>query len=652
MKTLGNNLNVNQQQLQNLVIHKVADHLTLPSPVSGQAAFNTTNGKGYLYDGTAWGEIINTAASSSYAIISDGTTTATAGNSGDTIRFRSASNLLTVAVGSNDATFGDNILFTINQANISHSALANLTSDDHTQYALLAGRNLGQTLRGGVNASETLTLFSTAHATKGKILFGTSAYDEANNRLGIGTASPTTAIEVASGGVVTAPRYVSNIATGTAPLTVTSTTLVSNLNVDFLRGYAPAVTSSAASLVVVTGSGGKIDLTFLTEVIALSNLSDVSGVTGTGSTVVMSTSPTIATPTLTTPTIADFTNANHSHTSAATGGTLTSAAISNFNAAVQTNRLDQMAAPTAAVSFNNQRITNVATPTAGTDAANKDYVDGVATGLDVKASVRVATTGNWSITTPGTTIDGVTLAVGNRILYKNQTVASENGIYVYTGSGTAATRATDADTGTELTPGTFVFVEEGTVNADSGWVMSADGTITVGTSPITWVQFSGAGQVIAGNGLSKTGNTLSVLGTTNRITVSGAGVDIASNYVGQNTITTLGTITTGVWNATDIAVADGGTGASTAAGARTNLSDSGNPLPQKFTQTIGDGAAQSFTITHNFGTRDVTVQVYEVAAPYDEWEVEVRRASTVAVTVAFGTGIVPTAGQFRVVVTG
>jgi hypothetical protein len=106
-------------------------------------------------------------------------------------------------------------------------------------------------------------------------------------------------------------------------------------------------------------------------------------------------------------------------------------------------------------------------------------------------------------------------------------------------------------------------VEEGTVNADSGWVVSTDGAITLGTTNFDFVQFSGAGQITAGNGLTKDGNIINAAGTTNRISVGADAIDIHANYVGQNSITTLGAVTTGSWEATDVAVAHGGTGLST-----------------------------------------------------------------------------------------
>ena len=114
----------------------------------------------------------------------------------------------------------------------------------------------------------------------------------------------------------------------------------------------------------------------------------------------------------------------------------------------------------------------------------------------------------------------------------------------------------------ELTAGAFTFTEEGTANADNGYVLSTNGAITLGTTAISFDQFSGAGQISAGNGLTKTGNTIDVVGTADKITVSADAITIASGYIGQTSITTLGTIGTGVWQGTDVAVAHGGTGLS------------------------------------------------------------------------------------------
>ena len=156
-------------------------------------------------------------------------------------------------------------------------------------------------------------------------------------------------------------------------------------------------------------------------------------------------------------------------------------------------------------------ITLSGAPSSDLHAATKAYVDGVAEGLHIHASAMAATTANVALATAlenGDVLDGVTLATGNRILVKNQTTTSENGIYVVQASG-QPTRATDFDTALEVDSGDFVFVSGGTVNANTGWVQTSQ-PATVGTDPITFSQFSGAGTYSAGNGISLNGTVFSV----------------------------------------------------------------------------------------------------------------------------------------------
>jgi len=190
------------------------------------------------------------------------------------------------------------------------------------------------------------------------------------------------------------------------------------------------------------------------------------------------------------------------------------------------------------VDVNSSRITSVTNPSASSDAATKAYVDSVANGLDVKESVRLATAaalaavtynnGNGTLTADANgalTIDGVATVANDRVLIKNQASAVQNGIYKVTtiGSGSAAfvlTRSPDADTAAELTGGTFFFVEEGTANADNGYVATHNGTPTFGSDSITFAQFSGAGQISAGDALTKTGNQIDVAVDDSSIEVS------------------------------------------------------------------------------------------------------------------------------------
>ncbi len=187
-----------------------------------------------------------------------------------------------------------------------------------------------------------------------------------------------------------------------------------------------------------------------------------------------------------------------------------SALDQNINAAA-TPTFDGLSS-TNTIDMNLNKILNLATPTANTDAATKEYVDGLIQGLDIKESAKVATVipGDLALNYEnGDVIDGITLVTNDIILIKNQTNSTENGIYKVNASG-APTRILSLNTGANAA-GTFTFVEQGTVNEDSGWVCTSNtGTAIVGTNNLIWTQFSGAGQIIAGNGLSKTGNTLDV----------------------------------------------------------------------------------------------------------------------------------------------
>lgn len=236
--------------------------------------------------------------------------------------------------------------------------------------------------------------------------------------------------------------------------------------------------------------------------------------------------------------------------------TITVSKISDFASTLTGYRLNQFTAPNSNVDFGTQRITGLADPVNAQDAATKNYVDNAIQGLDPKPSVKAASTGNLTLSA-NQTVDGVALVTGDRVLVKNQSTTSQNGIYVVAAG--AWTRALDADSWNDYI-GAYVWVEQGTVNADTGWVFTVDAGGTLGSTAITTVQFNGAGAITAGGGLTLTGNTLDIGGTSNRITVNADSIDIAATYVGQSSITTLGTITTGTWNGAAISVAYGGLG--------------------------------------------------------------------------------------------
>lgn len=237
---------------------------------------------------------------------------------------------------------------------------------------------------------------------------------------------------------------------------------------------------------------------------------------------------------------------------------------------------------TGKVDVSGSIITGLNEPVNPTDAATKSYVDTVAEGLHVHEAAHCATTDTLAVLSGGTVtydngvdgvgatltlsvglsvIDGHTLVNGDRILVKNQANQAHNGIYVRT-SSTVLTRASDFNTAAEIGGGDFTFVEKGTLYANTGWVQTFE-VLTVGSDTIIWQQFAGTGTFTAGDGLTLSGTQFNVVGTANRITANPDSIDIASTYVGQSSITTLGTITTGTWNGTTLGSGYGGTGFTT-----------------------------------------------------------------------------------------
>ena len=238
--------------------------------------------------------------------------------------------------------------------------------------------------------------------------------------------------------------------------------------------------------------------------------------------------------------------------------------ISDFDAGVQANRVDELASAT-------NPVTGV-TPTADAHFATKGYVDGVSQGLDIKGSVVAATTGNITISTSlnnGDTLDGVSLSTNDRVLVKDQSSASENGIYIV---GSSPARADDLAAGADAA-GAFAFVEQGTVNADNAFVCTSNkGSAVVGTNNLTFTQFSGAGQITAGDGLDKSANTLSLdLKSNGGLVIESTELAIdlaASSITGTLPVTKLTSLTSTV---TELNVLDGITSTT----AELNLMDGG-----------------------------------------------------------------------------
>ena len=248
-------------------------------------------------------------------------------------------------------------------------------------------------------------------------------------------------------------------------------------------------------------------------------------------------------------------------------------------------------------------IVGLADPANPQEAATKNYVDSVIRGLDWKQEVVAASTGNVNIASPGTSLDGVTLVAQDRILLKDQTTPAQNGIYVWTASAAALTRALDATTGVQLS-GATTTVQRGTVNADRIYRVTTDDPINIGTTAISLVQVGagGGGEIVtAGNGLTKTGTTLDV---------------------GQGTGIVVGADTVGI----DTAI-----------------------VPRKYSAAVGNGSLTTIPVVHGLGTRDVVVNVYD-ATTFEEVLVDSVRTDANTVTLGFATA--PASGAYRVVVVG
>ena len=265
--------------------------------------------------------------------------------------------------------------------------------------------------------------------------------------------------------------------------------------------------------------------------------------------------------------------------------------------------------------FNTVTINNA--PTAATDAVNKAYADALVQGLDIKSSVRAIATTNIATLSGPQTIDTVSLVAGDRVLLTNQTTSTQDGIYVVAAG--AWTRASDYAIGATVA-GSFMFVEEGT-NADTGWVCTNNkGSDVVGTDNLIFTQFSGAGSITAGFGLTKTGNTIDFVAGDNSLDVQPDSVAVRLNTTGA-----IETTATGLNVKVD-------TNNITKNGS--NELTVGNYVTKIGSKAITIGtSAGAQSVTHNFGTRNVSVVVYD-ATTYEEYEVNVVNTSTSVVTIS------------------
>lgn len=259
---------------------------------------------------------------------------------------------------------------------------------------------------------------------------------------------------------------------------------------------------------------------------------------------------------------------------------------------------------TSPIDMGNQRIMNVATPAAGTDVANKNYVDAAINGLYWHPAARCCPTGAVDLTTPGTVYDGVQLEAGDRVLLQNQPNAAENGIYVWTGATAALARAADMNDSAQLANGAAVTVVEGATYGDKAFLLTTDGDVTLGTTPLSWSPMSSGGGGLsysAGNGL--------VLQSTQFRVQPYLGVLVGPNGVQIDPVV----------------------------------------VARKFAQAVGDGVASVFDVTHNLGSLDVLVDLVEVATGASAY-VDAVRLDVNTVRLTFGAP--PATGEYRVVIHG
>lgn len=255
-----------------------------------------------------------------------------------------------------------------------------------------------------------------------------------------------------------------------------------------------------------------------------------------------------------------------------------------------------------------QQIKHVADGSATDDAATYGQLLNLVNGKDFKEGVRVASTATVTITAPGATLDGVTLATGDRVLLKDQSTASQNGIWVFQGSAAALTRPTDFPTGSTglVTQGATTVVAEGTANAGSQWTLVTSGTINVDTTSLTWTRTTAAG---ASYTADSTGG-LQLVGSAFSVKLPGS-----SGLVKDST---------GLY--VDPAI-----------------------VMRRFSQDVGDGSSTSIAVTHSLGTRDVHVTLYDKTSNA-EVETDVVHTSTTVVTLNFATA--PASAAYRCVVIG
>lgn len=598
-------INLNKNELQNARIQNLS---TAPSsPVAGQIYFDTTTNVLYFYNGTEW-----VPASGSTEVIQDVIGSSVSGGTGLTATYNDTSGITTLDLDNTAVTAG---------SYGSTTAIPTFTVDAQGRL----------TAAGTVSVATNLSIAGDTGTDTVNLLTDTLTVAGGE---GIDVAVTNNTITVSAEDATSSNKGVASF--NSTDFTVTSGAVtVNEERVQDIVGAMVSTNTESGISVTYEDSDGTLDFVVADQFPShtTSNLAEGTNLYYTAERVQDEISTAIV----------DGTGLDKSYDDGA--GTLTlsidSTVTTNSGSQTLTNKvLGASTSLSANLNAGTNKITNLGAPTSSTDAATKAYVDAVSEGLHVHEAAKVYVGTNITIATDleaGDVVDGVTLAAGMRVLVNGQTTQSQNGIYVVQASG-GPLRAADFDSPTEVASGDFIFVSSGSSYGNTGWVQT-NSPATIGTDAISFTQFSGAGTFTAGAGLTLTGTVFSADVTP---TSGNASLINTGGAIEVKTDTSRGLSV----NANGLGI-NAGTGLTHSSGALTFAAGYG---VRKHTADVGDGTALSYTVTHNFSTRDVTVQVFENGSPYAQVEADVEHTTSNTVTIKFAAA--PTSNQYRVVVVG